>query len=772
MKKILLFTIIAGMFFSCADNREVKQANFEVVPLPAEITLTEKLPFKLNASTKIAYTEGNDLLKRNAEFLATYLNQNLGLNLALTTDEDSKNAIVLTTGLEHQNKEAYQMVVNEERITITGVSEIGVFYGIQTLRKATPVGNINPQYSAGTITDYPRFGYRGMMLDVARHFRTVDFVKKYIDMLALHNINNFHFHLTEDQGWRIEIKAYPKLTEVGSKRSETVIGRNTGEYDGIPHEGFYTQEDIKEIVAYAKERYINVVPEIDLPGHMLAALASYPELGCTGGPYEVERRWGVFDDVLCAGQEKTYEFLETVLGEVLELFPSKYVHIGGDESPKVRWEKCPRCQAKIRELGLKSDKKHAKEFYLQSYVTERMEKFLNKNGRSLIGWDEILEGKLAPNATVMSWRGMAGGIEAAKLGHNVIMTPTTYVYFDYYQSKDVENEPLAIGGYLPLKQVYAFEPVPNVLTDEEKKHIIGAQANLWTEYVKTEEHAEYMVLPRMAALAETQWMQPEKKNYENFIERLPRLVSLYDLLGYNYAKHIFDVEATLETNIEKGSLDVTFSTIDDAPIYYTLDGSEPTTASTLYQGTISITKDADIKAVAIRDGKSSKVFKENVKLAKSSLKPIVLHTKPANSYGYTGAGMMNDGLYGTSTNYRTGRWMGFVDNDLVVTIDMKEPTEISTANIRTAVVTGDWIMDAKEIVVEASNDNKKFKRIKRKFVKDTHTTHWQDIVEHSLEFKPTLARYFKVTVKTNTLPKWHAGKGRKAFLFVDEIALN
>ena len=315
-----------------------------------------------------------------------------------------------------------------------------------------------------------------MHLDVGRHFFPKEFIKKYIDLLALHNMNTFHWHLTEDQGWRIEIKKYPKLTEIGSQRSRTVIGRNTQEYDNTPYGGFYTQEEAKEIVKYAQERYITIIPEVDLPGHMLAALAAYPEMGCTGGPYEVCPRWGVFEDVLCIGNDKTMQFLEDVMSEIIEIFPSEYVHIGGDEAPRTRWEKCPKCQARIKAEGLKADKKHTAEDRLQSYCMTRIEKFLNSKGRRIIGWDEILEGDVAPNATVMSWRGASGGIEAAQMGHDVIMTPNTYCYFDYYQTADTKDEPLGIGGYVPIEKVYSLDPTFD-LNEEQKKHIIGPNSS-------------------------------------------------------------------------------------------------------------------------------------------------------------------------------------------------------------------------------------------------------------------------------------------------------
>lgn len=777
MKKcnvFLLAVILISVLTACNSMKksEPKSANYGVIPLPLEINEAKGNAFQLSGSTKIVFPEGNEDMKRNAEFLASYFDTLTGKKPAITSATSDKNAIILKLGLQNDNPEAYQIVVNENSITITGSSEAGVFYGIQTLRKATPVNKGNVMFNPVTINDQPRFGYRGMMLDVSRHFQSVEFVKKYIDLLALHNINRFHWHLTEDQGWRIEIKKYPKLTQIGSQRKETVIGRNTSEFDGVPHGGFYTQEEIKEIVKYAQERYITVIPEIDLPGHMLAALAAYPEYGCTGGPYEVGKQWGVFEDVLCPGKDSTFTFLEDVLTEVMELFPSKYIHIGGDECPKVRWEKCPDCQKRIKELGLK-DGKHPKEFYLQSYVTARIEKFLNEHGRSIIGWDEILEGELAPNATVMSWRGMGGGIEAAQMHHDVIMTPTDYCYFDYYQTQDVDNEPLAIGGYVPLKKVYEFEPAPTILTEEQKKYIIGAQANLWTEYIKTGDHVEYMTLPRLAAMCEVQWSAPEKKNYENFLNRLPQLLSQYDKWGYKYATHVFDIQPKMTPNFETNSLDVELSTIDNAPIYYTLDGTEPTEKSIKYEGKFTIKENSELKAVAIRASDvKSKILTEKIVISKSTFKPIVLQSRPDSLYRFTGENILVDGLYGSSVNYKTGKWIGFKKQDLVAVIDMLEPTSISKAEIRNAVITGDWIFDAAEISVESSGNDSVFTMVNSQKYVDAHKEHWSDVVTHTLTFNPVTARYFRIKVKPVIMPDWHPGKGNRGYIFVDEIKLD
>ena len=766
--------ILISLLASCATGgKGTAEANYGVVPLPDRINTTEGAAFLLSGTTKIVFPEGNEKMQRNAEFLADYLKLSAGIRPTVTTVTTEQDAIVMATGLEHDNPEAYRISVNDRRIRIEGVSEAAVFYGIQTLRKSVPVGSYaSVSFSPATIDDAPRFAYRGMMLDIARHFQPVDFIKKYIDLLALHNINRFHWHLTDDQGWRIEIDAYPKLTEVGSMRKETVIGRNTGEYDGTPHGGFYTKEELREVVKYAEDRYITIIPEVDLPGHMLAALTAYPELGCTGGPYEVAREWGVFDDVLCPGKEETFTFLEAVLTEVMDIFPSKYIHIGGDEAPKTRWEECPDCQARIKRLGLKDQDGHMAEHYLQSYVTARIEKFLNERGRSIIGWDEILEGELAPNATVMSWRGMGGGIKAAQMGHDVIMTPTTYCYFDYYQTQYTDGEPLAIGGFVPLQQVYSFEPAPDQLTEEQKSHILGAQANLWTEYIKEPEHVEYMTLPRLAAMSEVQWMQPGKKNYDHFLKRLPQLLALYDKLGYNFATHVFDVEATLTPNFDTNALDVTFSTIDDAPVYYTLDGSEPGEPSARYENKLSVREDTELKAVAIRNGKKSKVFSEKITISKSSYMPAVLLTTPASGYAYGGASMLVDGINGIGTNYRTGRWIGFQGENLVAVIDLLQPTEISKAEVRNAVVTGDWIFDASEITIESSADNQAFAPVISMPITDEKNEQWSDISTHTLTFDPVTARYFKVTVKPSVMPEWHPGKGNRAFIFIDEIRLD
>lgn len=440
--------------------------------------------------------------------------------------------------------EEYSIDISKKTCLVKASDKSGFLYAIQTLKQLTDVeifsDKISPTqkflFPVVSIKDKPRFAYRGMHLDCARHFFSVEEVKKYLDIMAVYKLNRLHWHLTEDQGWRIEIKKYPRLTQIGAFRNGTMIGKDFRSNDGIRYGGYYTQEQIKDVVAYAGKLGITIIPEIDLPGHMLGALAAYPELGCTGGPYEVWTKWGVSDEVMCPGKEAMFTFLEDVFTELMELFPSEYIHIGGDECPKTEWAKCPDCQARIKALGIKADGKHTAEQYLQSYVTARVQKFLNDHGRKIIGWDEVLEGELAPGATVMSWRGVDGGIQAAAMGFDVIMTPNTYCYFDYYQSKDTAQEPLAIGGNLPIEKVYSYEPYEG-LNASQQKHILGVQANLWTEYIGTNEYLEYMLLPRMCALSEIQWCKSSDKNFDRFASSLKtESFKIFDTLGYNYRK--------------------------------------------------------------------------------------------------------------------------------------------------------------------------------------------------------------------------------------------
>ena len=548
MNKKLLSRLAPGLFavvlFTACRPAATVKGNLDVIPQPQEIVLArDTTSFIIDRSTTIVYPATNEKMHRTADFLATFIKEMTGTEVRVSDKEKSSNAIILAVDSTMGHPEGYKLQITPEKVLLTGGSEAGVFYGIQTIHKALPIlkdGKVAAALPAGTVTDFPRFRYRGFMIDVGRHFFPVSYLKQMIDLMALHNINYFHWHLTEDQGWRIEIKKYPKLTEIGSKRDSTIIDWETKKFDGKPHSGFYTQDEAREIVRYAADRFITVVPEIDLPGHTTAALASYPELGCTGGPYKVLCSFGVFPDVLCAGNDQTLQFTKDVLDEIMDIFPSEYIHIGGDECPKSRWEKCPKCQAKIKELDIKALPKHSKENQLQTYFMSELEKEINAHGRRMLGWDEVLEGGLTSNSTIMSWRGIQGGIEAARQHHDVIMTPIQRLYF----SNPRINK---MTGFEWMNRVYNFEPVPAELTDAEKKFVIGTQGCIWTEWTADSTKMEWQILPRMAALSEIQWTLPEHKNFERFMERLPEMLKIYSSLDYGYREDVFAAD-TLKTH--------------------------------------------------------------------------------------------------------------------------------------------------------------------------------------------------------------------------------
>ena len=548
----MLVAVHAIVFAASAQT-----ADYGVVPMPQRIEMQRGDPFVLDADVQIL---AGEVLQEEASFLQVYLKELNGLSLPIVQKRQKKvNYIELTLSPKVTEPEGYVLTVNKKGITIAGESAAGVFYGIQTLRKSLFADSIvySQILPAVRITDAPRFPWRGMHLDCSRHFWSVDFVKKFIDLLALHNMNVFHWHLTDDQGWRIEIKKWPRLTTVGSQRSGTIIGTNSDLDDGIPYGGYYTQAELREVVAYAAARHITIVPEIDMPGHMLAALAAYPELGCTGGPYQVGHYWGVYKDVLCVGNPRVYEFVQDVLTEVMDIFPSKVIHIGGDETPSEKWQHCKKCDEIYVKKTLEgrvagqvegdSDGPRTMPEYpyeemvrsvLQPYFTNKVFNILASKGRRALGWDEILDG--APqNAMIMSWRGTAPGAKAAEAGHDVVMAPTTHCYFDYQQVEDTQFEPSRCGGFIPIERVYSLDPAPDSLSVEARSHILGTQANLWSEYMTNEQMVEYQALPRMSALAEVQWTQPEHKDYKAFLQRLTRFTSLFERYHYTYAKHLW-----------------------------------------------------------------------------------------------------------------------------------------------------------------------------------------------------------------------------------------
>ena len=767
---LLLITIISCK--STTNNQGESTANYEVIPLPEMITTPQAdadKPFVLTADTKITYPEGDASLQQYAGFLQEYIKKQAGIEVNIAPNQNNEtNTIALLQNYQNNNKEAYQVVVNAKNITVNGASKAGTFYGVQLLRKSIPVQKVGKIiFPAKEITDKPYFAYRGAHLDSARHFFTADSVRIYIDMLALHNINKFHWHLTDDQGWRFESKKYPELTVVGSTRSQTMVNKQWDTFDGKPHGGFYTQQEMKDIVKYATDRNITVIPEIDLPGHMVAALATYPQLGCTGGPYKVRETWGIAEDVLCAGNPETYDFIKNILEEVTEVFPSEYIHIGGDECPKDSWKKCPKCQAKIKELGIKGDAKHTAEEYLQSYIITFAEDVLAKKGRKIIGWDEILEGGLAPNATVMSWRGIGGAIEAAKSNHDAIMTPVSYCYFDYYQTDKTDKEPLAIGGYVPVERVYSFNPYPDALNKEQQKHILGVQANVWTEYIKTFKHVQYMVLPRFAALAEVQWEDPAKpKDYNQFLQRLMRLLPIYQLEGYNYAKHIFDLRA--EVKPEVGDIQVTLSCLQDTPIYYTTDGSEPTKSSNVYKEPLKLTQDTHLKAKVFGQETESS-FEQQFLFNKATVRPIEFLSKPSQNYTFGGAITLVDGRKG-GTNSRSGEWLGFSEAPCEVVITLKENTPVKEVRFNAFIETGDWIYPPTSFEVWGSKDGKSYDLL----AKENYALPKEPLKEiktYSLSFPEKEVTYLKVKINgVNKIPSFHQGAaGKPGFLFIDEI---
>ena len=605
-----LFVLFAVLLLVAGCGRTPVNLTPEIIPQPERLEVREGT-FRIKASTPIL-TDGSQGALQVASYLGDRFRRVTGWDMPVGTFQEPAKGIVLKLdGGPDLGAEGYTLDVGKDAAVIVAHQPAGLFYGVQTLFQLLPpeiysegkADKVRWVAPAVSITDRPRFAYRGMHLDVCRHFFDVAFVKRYIDYLAMHKFNTFHWHLTEDQGWRIEIKAYPKLQSISSKRRETQIAKSD-RYDGKPHGGYYTQDEVRDVVAYAAQRHITVIPEIEMPGHSIAALTAYPELSCTGGPFEVRRRWGVSEDIYCAGKEATFTFLENVLTEVMALFPSPYIHIGGDEAPKARWNACPDCRRRMRQEHLRDANA------LQSYFVKRIETFLNAHGRRLIGWDEILEGGLAPDATVMSWRGMEGGIAAARQGHDVIMTPSSHLYFDGYQA-DPAIEPLAIGYWAPIEKVYAFEPVPKALTPAEAVHVLGAQANLWTEYIATQEYAEYMVLPRMSALAEVVWSPKAARSWPDFSQRLQRQYRRLDAAGAAYRVPTPGVAPRWA--LASGDTLFLQPGVDYGVVRYTTDGGQPGEATPVGPQLLIAKDHVTLKAqTLLPNGRASSIIRQPV----------------------------------------------------------------------------------------------------------------------------------------------------------------
>jgi len=749
-----------------------KPGRVQIIPDPVSYESTQGA-FTLNPQTIVLLPSNDAEITLASEYLVARLRSATGFPLPVSTTKSKKqktHSVILFQKEKDTNihPEGYFLKVESNQITIKSSTGAGAFYAIQSLLQLFP-----PQlFSTDThkevawtaqncsIEDYPRFSYRGLHLDVGRHWFPVSFIKKYIDLLAIHKMNRFHWHLTEDQGWRIEIKKYPKLQEIAACRDKTIQGHNSDQpqtYDNTRYCHFYTQEEVRDIVEYARQRFITIVPEIEMPGHALAALTAYPELGCEGAGYQTATKWGVFDDVFCAGNEKVFNFIDGVMSEVTSLFPGEYVHIGGDECPKIRWQECASCQRTIKNENLHD------EHELQSYFIRRAEKILAKYGKKLIGWDEILEGGLAPTATVMSWRGIDGGIAAAKAGHDAIMTPGSHCYFDFYQS-DPASEPLAIGGYLPLEKVYSYEPIPAELSPEQGKHILGAQGNLWTEYITTPDKAEYMAYPRASALAEVVWSPKENRNWDDFRSRIRKHFQILDALNVNYARSFFDIAS--QFSMGKVSLTCADPTVQ---IRYTTDGTEPSLESTIYTTPFTLSQSATIKANAWQGGKSlGKTFSIQLTVHKATGKPYTLSSQPDTYKGGEQFALTN----GVTGNMRTwNAWVGLAGKDLDPVIDLGEVTTINRVYTNYVNSKKSWIHPPKSIEVLVSEDGLSFtSQGIRSIDSEEKMNSGKERILFSLS--GVKARYVKI-IATNIgiIPEGYQGAGQNAWLFLDEIVV-
>lgn len=755
--QVLIYTTLILLLTACFNNKKTPLSP-SIIPVPNEQVINEGV-FLLNNNTKLIYDED---LKNVAEFFKSYIEKGNKIQL----NKGSKNNINFKVDTTISNDEGYELKISPKEILIAAKNSKGAFYGFQSLRQLLPTDFEKSNESEFAIQcleikDAPQFGYRGMHLDVGRHFFSVDFIKKYIDLMSILKMNTFHWHLTEDQGWRIEIKKYPKLQTIAAFRNETLIGHYNDQpqkFDGKKYGGFYTQEEIKEVVKYATERQITVIPEIEMPGHAQAAIAAYPELGCSSKQVKVATKWGVFEDIYCA-KESTFKFLENVLDEVIPLFPGKYIHIGGDEAPKTNWKKCAHCQKLIKKEGLKD------EHELQSYFITRIEKYINSKGKQIIGWDEILEGGLAPNATVMSWRGTKGAVEAAKQKHDVILTPQSHCYFDHYQSTN-ENEPIAIGGFLPLEKVYGFKPIPEELTKKEAKYVLGAQGNIWTEYMPTSEQVEYMAFPRMIALSEVVWSTSNNKNYDNFVKRLESFNERLDVLKVNYANHLHEVSGELLN--KKGQISYLLETTSkEKNIRFTTDNSTPNATSNIYSDNIKIDKSITLKAAVFNsNGKQlGSIYEQKINLHKAVGKNISLSVAPHKSYNAGGKQALINGIAGNNKRYGDKEWLGFNGDDVEITINFDKPTEINSISTRFHNGNGQWIYAPKEIGLSFKLENGKTVNFLNQ-IKNNNSL----LINYKNSFEEIKATSVVITIPNyGKIPEGKQGAGHKAWLFIDEI---
>jgi hexosaminidase len=773
----ILILFCCALLWNCKPERTFTASEISIIPQVQKMTLGES-SFKFNKST--SFVVENPQQEAIAGQMAERFEKAAGwkLQISLNTTEGS-NQVYFKTDSQLPD-EGYSIDVKKDRIEIKASNPSGFFYAIQSLRQLLPIQiedskiaqNIDWLVPVISISDSPSFKWRGYMLDVSRHFFTKAEVLRMIDNLSLHKMNTFHLHLVDDNGWRIEIKKYPKLTEIGAWR----VDREDKPWNSRPKQeagekatygGFYTQADIKEMVAYAQSRYVTIVPEIEMPAHVTSALAAYPQFSCKGGPFTVVPGgvWPI-TDIYCAGNDSTFGFVEDVLSEVIDLFPSKYIHVGGDEATKTEWEKCPKCQKRIKTEGLKNTGE------LQSYFIKRIEKFINSKNRILLGWDEILEGGLPPKATVMSWRGTQGGIDAAKQGHDVVMTPGTPCYFDHYQGPS-DQEPLAIGGYNPISLVYQFNPVPKELDAQAAKHILGGQANLWTEYIPNFKQVEYMTFPRIAALAETLWSPTSVRNWEDFSRRIQLMMKRYDQMGINYSKSAFKVAAISQSDPQKNQLAVTLtSELSGLEIHYTTDGSEPNAQSSIYKEPVLLNKTSILKAVTIQNGiAAEKSFSQSFNINKATAKPVKYLIPYSENYKGSGLYTLVNGVHG-STNHADGQWQAWEGTNMEVVIDLEQATEIHTISAGSFQNAGAWIFFPKKVEFLVSSDGIKFQKVAEVKNDVDPLSADKQIKEFSASFNPTTASFVKVIAyNLGKFSKGHVGEGKATWLFIDEISV-
>lgn len=777
-------------------------SQLNIIPQPASITMGSGsyiLPVNVRIESVTAAPPGpnsKNEFDKSSEFLLAYLGEyyQSWANASTQNLPPARSRILLGFDKSKNTQPgSYTLEVTDKGIDITGHDEQGVFYGIQTLIQLLPphLSNNTIQIPYVTIRDHPRFAYRGLHLDVGRHFMPIDFIKKYIDLIAYHKLNYFHWHLTEDQGWRIEIKKYPKLTQVGAWRNGTIIGRYPGRgNDNKKHGGLYTQAEIKEIVKYAADRYITIVPEIEMPGHSSAAIASYPFLSCfpeeptikyfpkvckwsgdsTGK--QVQQTWGIFSDVFCAGKEETFRFLEGVIDEVAALFPGKYIHVGGDECPKANWTRCSNCQKRIKDNKLKD------EHELQSYFIQRMEKYINGKGKTLIGWDEILEGGLAPNAIVMSWRGEEGGIAAAKEKHDVIMTPDKYVYYNYSQSENEDS--ITIGGYLPLDMAYNYEPIPGALSHEQSKYVLGAQANVWTEYTNNTKIVEYMLFPRLSALSELLWTPKEIKSWNHFEKKLPMQLKRYELWKTNYSRAYYDLKASVIPTenfdgvlwkLETKNPSATIKTVTHfANRPYELKFTEGND----YTTPILVKSTQLVAAISMVNGNAiSNPVSQNLLFNKATGKKITLATQPSDTYKGDGSFTLVNGIQNEKGLAQRKDFLGFSGADCEAVIDLGKEEKLSSVIVHSFNEPRSWIHRPLTMEVFVSGDGNNFSSVG---LTDDFLESRAKTGNGTMKVEFTMAhpaRYVKVVVKNwGEIPQGNPGAGSKAWLFVDEIEIN